>query len=510
MSETGAKKYTHGNVVAVLFGPSSVREIPPGLCEEAQHRIQSLFPGIPVFSYTPFDHWKNADGPVPSSMERILLEHGSSEQDTLLYFPSVSPFIMEDLIRQSAADHFRYLAQYTYGENIPPGLMGEWISLELMRSLEDKKSNPLLSKDLKEYVIKNMGEYDVEIFYRSPDMRQHRLDFTCSTERSIRFVEEALKISPHLKYEEIPDFIKNNPRLTRSIPSYLELELTDRFVGECSLWPPSDRDEIHNLSDDHFEKILSDIKNFGMVDDLTVDLGGAGEPMEHPRFFEILDAFLQEENVKEVFLETFGYLLDSEAISKLAVLKERHKLHVILRWTTRNRDRYRKIYGSDLFDTVQENINGLESFLNSHRAETSEENKEIFQVYAEILRIVDVEDEIEDYFRRFEKSPIRVIVQKYNSYVHRLEERRVSDLTPIHRDFCWHLARDLYITAEGNIPVCKQDLHAESAASKNISVSSPFTIFESRVDFYGSSLNGRHHEIPMSCPDCDEWYTFNG
>ena len=87
-----------------------------------------------------------------------------------------------------------------------------------------------------------------------------------------------------------------------------------------------------------------------------------------------------------------------------------------------------------------------------------------------------------------------------------MPEKRVSDLTPIKRDFCWHLNRDLYITSDGSVTICKQELQNKIG---NLHSDSIFSIWEKGMKTFSNSLHGNHDKINAPCLTCDEWYTFN-
>ena len=125
-------------------------------------------------------------------------------------------------------------------------------------------------------------------------------------------------------------------------------------------------------------------------------------------------------------------------------------------------------------------------------------------------RIKDVEDEVTPYYDRFEKSNVPVILNKYNRYIDLLEERRVSDLVPLEREFCWHLARDFYLRRDGLVPVCKQDTTGKRGPVLDFRSHSVAEILTKTMPYHSLSVQGEHEKIPMPCVSCDEWYTFNG
>ena len=102
-------------------------------------------------------------------------------------------------------------------------------------------------------------------------------------------------------------------------------------------------------------------------------------------------------------------------------------------------------------------------------------------------------------------------MQKYNRYIDLLPERRavVLDLNPLHRDFCWHLARDFYLSAEGKVSICKQDPYAKRAPYYSLAKLSPLEIWKKQEAYHIASIRGEWDKIPMPCKKCDEWYTCN-
>jgi radical SAM protein with 4Fe4S-binding SPASM domain len=91
-----------------------------------------------------------------------------------------------------------------------------------------------------------------------------------------------------------------------------------------------------------------------------------------------------------------------------------------------------------------------------------------------------------------------------------LEEKRVSDLTPLKREFCWHLARDLYIHANGDVAVCKQVVNDPKIRSLgNIKTQTFEDIWNKSQSIFQESILGNHHKTGLPCLQCDEWYTFN-
>ena len=428
-------------------------------------------------------------------MREALVKTAKDEFDSVAILPDFSPLLDPELCREAEHDHFQHLSHYTYSENVPPGFLPDFASLEFVQLHGEKGPD-----DLRAFLVKKMDEYDVEIFHKRPDLRQFRVDLTCASARSRRLAAEILAAKPGLRYGELQAFLLENPQILRPYPSYFEIELSSHSPVKPIFLPATDKEAGH-MQSDLLDKLEADIRENGMRGDATISFAGPGEPLEHPELQALLARFSALENVGRIYLETYGAKCTPEFVESLQVLECAEKIHLIFRLTTLKADRYRKLYGADLLATVLENIARIERLPVGTRR---------FSVHAEMLKIKDVEDEISAYYDRFEDSPFEVILQKFNRYIDLVPERRVSDLTPIHRDFCWHLARDFYLTVDALVPLCKQDPFAKRGPFCDFRKLTVKEIGNSTQVHHNASVRGQSDRIPMPCLSCDEWYTFNG
>jgi spiro-SPASM protein len=210
----------------------------------------------------------------------------------------------------------------------------------------------------------------------------------------------------------------------------------------------------------------------------------------------IMDLVLENPFIKELVIETALYPDITALVNYLkeAPDSKKRKLIIIINLTTLKEQIYKDIYGRDLLGSILEKISLIKPLI----------DKKNF--YVQMLKIKEIEAEIEEYFNYFEKLDIQVLLQKYNSYANRMQEKRVSNLTPIQRDFCWHLARDLYIQSNGDVTACKQ---VEDVVLGNIKKQPILDIWNQNTKRFESSFNQKHSDIDLPCLKCDEWYTFN-
>lgn len=483
------------SVVAVLFWTSADGDRDcADLRAEAIRRSKQLFPGASLYSNVETEGLQRLDGALSDALKRILPTDAGHPQDSVALFEDWAPLTLASLCDEATARHFRYLAHCTRPDNAPRGLLPELLSREFAAEISGGIEN------VADYIERNLERLDVEFLFFQPDLRQYRLDFSAHDDRSRLLARAALKRGVQ-ELSEIEAWLAADPEVMRPAPAYLEIELCSVSAAghapDYLLTPPTDFPE--QLSQAALDVVAETIEQCPLRQDLAVALGGRGEALEHPRCLDLLQRALTAPAVHTVFLESYGHTLSVEQVGALSRLDGAEKLTVILRLSTLRADRYTRFYGVDRLADVLANIESLAALDPGARR---------FACYVEMLRLKETEDEVQAFFDHFEKTSITPILGKYNSYGGRLADRKAADLSPIDRSFCWHLARDLYINAAGQAPICKQDPLGERGAIDILQVS-PLEIFRRRAPAHAHSMAGRHQSIEAPCLSCDEWFTFN-
>ena len=475
--------------------------------------------------------------------------------DTIAIFYTWYPLLDLPLSKEIITEHFKYLANFSYGENLPLGFVPDLIT----RDATDILAPELLEKlSLRNFIFKNIEKFDLEIFYKAPDLRQYRLNFSLEDSRSMKLVSESIKKSKEaieLNYKNLEKFLTEYPELMRPYPSYFEVELSTK-TPVCFNYTPSwnsyqevllskekeesndkektidkknyQRQKFYHLEENVFHKILRSIEKAPLAYDTTLCLGGLGDAMAHPKFFLFLERAAEIKNITCIYLETFGLLLTEENIALLGDIFQKEKtttrLDIILRLSTIRRDRYKEFYGIDSLSEILKNIKVFDQSLSKNK------NSKI-KLYAEMLRLKQNEDELEGYFEYFKGTNVTPFLSKFNRYISLLEDHKAVDLSPLHRDVCWHLSRDFYVNALGLVPLCKQDPFGQQSllSSKKNSKSPEYyaisiaelseeinetedpilKIWNSTKKYHKFSFQNKHQKIPMPCLACDEWYNFN-
>ncbi len=499
------------SLIAIFFDQQKLKiwetkKISNHFVENFLQRLFLCFENLPIFTNLLFTKNYNLNLIQTRNEIEFLLDvmrhlpPSQSEDEDIdevyfVYLEGISPVLDISLTNQLKERHKKYLSQYSYSENLPNGIVPYFISREFLQTIPKDYNGKI-----HDYLLKNINQYDTEIFFHPPDLRHLRLSFNLDSLRSVRLVQDILSKNPELKYEEIFSFLKENLSSFRAYPSYIEIEIYKGCKYSCDFCPRTFAD----LKDDNsqmnpiiLERILHELETeFGSP--VTICFGGLGEPLLHKEFFYFLKFCLNQSITQELILETALYTNFEELVTCIKNLNDDQlaKLTIIVNLPSLQEGTY--------FQLTKQNQTSVKNILNNLQILKTLLLKE--NLYVQILKIQETEDELENYMNFFDKENIQVIIQKYNSYANKMKERRVTDFTPIQREFCWHLFRDLYISYNGDVHLCKQ---LGGTILGNIQEMDLVNLWNQGLRYATDSFNHNNQNIPAPCLNCDEWYTFN-
>ncbi|GAB4430584.1 MAG: spiro-SPASM protein [Turneriella sp.] len=467
--------------------------LPVYLCvadDGLRQRLASLLAGSKLLA---------ADSEI-SAVRALFADNGISH---ILVCGGVFP-LLDTVLTQKLYDiHTEYRADITYGENLPPGIAPHIVSRDLLESLEimEASDTDVAAAGLRPFVEKNINQFHAEVHYEEPDLRVLRLDFSLTSRRS---VAKTAALMPYLQsgptYAALKPAIEAHPEVLVTMPSYLEIEFvsTAEHVSYFSPLKVIEQPK-HLLSPAHFDKVLAYIaQGFG---DTSVCASGLGEPLEHPHSVSYLTTLLENERVRYVFVETNGIHLDR--LWPLATHGQADKLRVIV--LLNSLERYVDYSGAPLItlDRVKANIQSFTGALSAAGRNAQE------LVYVQAFKVVENETEIDALYALAEDLGASFLLQKYNRYAGLLPERRVSDMTPLERYACWHLRRDLFIRANGDVAFCKQTIdQTKNSARGNLDKDTLADIWQNQRSDFVANYRGQY-PAHLPCAACDEYFTFN-
>lgn len=404
-----------------------------------------------------------------------------------------SPFIDLAVVKEMCLIHLKYLAEYTYSENLPPGLAAEIFSKELIDALPEIKEKTL---PLAQVVKSNINSFDVEIFYKEPDIRDKRISFLSSNRRDRRIMENIFNAAGGIPpYEKIRSLIDSDPAMLYIGPSYVEIEPAGVCQIDCIFcYRKFLKNERGEMSLDIFRKIISGMREFDLPYSLC--FGGSGEPLMCGSIYTMLKEASDEPLVETIVVETNAVMADANFKSFISSPDEK-KIRVIANVCGYDSGTYKTLHGADLFAEVFNNVISLAE-LNSSGAD---------KIYVQLMKINETKETTDRYYDFWEKHKVPIIFMKHNRYMGMIPDRAYSDLSPLDRFPCWHLQRELFISADGDVGFCRQDVNILNSIG-SIKEKSVKEIFEGGISRFLADYKGGYAKSP-DCRSCDEWYAFN-
>jgi spiro-SPASM protein len=477
--------------------------------EMIEQRIKQAIPETKIYYSIPSDY----TGKLKSLTNSFTYENSddipfwkkffnTTKSDHAAIIHGDSLFFDPLLLKEMSEIHIKYLAEFTFSENLPEGFACEIISRELLNQVPDTEEKSL---PLGKVIRANINKFDVELFYKEPDIRSKRIAFRMNNLREREIMKNLYNINNSIPaYSEVKDLIESNPDVLYTGPSYVELELTGKCSLDCLFCYRKTlaTGEHGHIEAETLSSILEGMKSFAIP--YTICLSGSGEPMEHPEFYSLMDMVVKDALVEQLIIETNGVHADSNFKSFMSK-PESSKIKVIVNNNGLDKESYQRFHKTDSFDTVLKNIMSL-----------AELNSAQERVYIQIMKINetdefakenDIKSYLDKYYDFWEGQKVPIILQKQNIYFGRITDRRYSDLSPVKRTPCWHLQRDLYVLSDGTVSFCKQDIDGENSCGnvKNIPVSE---IWNNQKKAFLQDYSGKFSTKP-DCKNCDEWYTFN-
>lgn len=432
-----------------------------------------------------------------AAARELFLEY---EVDDLFILNSLSPFLDLDIARQMYQSHCDYLCEYTFSENVPIGFAGELAHRQILYRFgkEDLPSQFSLG----EIVRKNLNDFDLEVHYQSPDIRIFRangsLEDKMQSSMTSAVIHDLQKIPDYSSFASI---VSEKNHLLRVHPTYIDMEI----IGQCQLnciFCPRHYTNIDRpaISTSRFDHILAEISKEGY--ELTVNLGGMGEPLLHPDFMAFMEKLNGADRIVRIIVESNGLLLEEDLVAKLSLFST--PVHIIINLNAMSEKSYQDLH------QPKEGINPYHDLLQKldKLAAYNDKRKDFLSI--QFLKIKQTEDIIDEFYKFWTGKGFNVILQKQNTFNNLVPDFRFSDLTPLERIPCWHLQRDLIVNAEGGVPICKQDINMSKVLGKFADDSGDelTKVWAAGKELAEQHTKGLYPDYP-DCANCDEWYTFN-
>jgi spiro-SPASM protein len=419
------------------------------------------------------------------------------QADTPLLSPAVSATLLEN--------HTKWHAEYSFADGYPLGFTPEVIKpsiLGILATLAESKSQSLAAHDaLFETIRQDINAFEIETDIAPLDLRLLRIDLHCDSRQNLELCRRLLPVFDRSGGDSATFLaeLQGNQAPLRTLPSWFNVQICGRCPQVCPVCPWGRRGEAilgdpACLPAADFLALGRRIRDFAPESIVSVSLWG--DPACHPEIWEIIEGFRGLAPLR-LYIETAGIGWDAARLEAFAVSGGNGHVTWIISLDSNDPAAYAAMRGQGW----QEALAAAHLF-----ARLFPES-----AYIQAVRCRDNEESLQAHYQYWKKLGARQIIQKYDHFSMRLDDRRLSDISPIDRQACWHLKRDMAILLDGTVPLCRQDLAAMPGEALQFTAGNAFTedlaTIWARLDVpYRSQLAG---EYPGICGNCDEYYTYN-
>ena len=454
-----------------------------------------------------------------SFFSRLSLESEGFDQVFIAW--ADCPFLDAALTAELYKKHLRYAAEYTFADGYPYGFSPDILArgiVPIIANISKDTTGPVTRNLVFETIKKDINSFDIETDIAPTDLRQLRLTLCCDTRRN-SLVCASLEGINARNYGEI---VQSRAGALRSLPAFYAIQVAGKCPFECVYCPypafcrsgkgsssgVNATERTDEMPEEDFTRIIEKIASFS--GDAVVSLSLWGECSYHRSIVSLIRIVLSHPNLS-VLIETTGIGWKNEDIEAIALLQETasrtangtKKISWIVSLDAIGSACYGEVHG--IAETGSGNPRS-ETFLREALAFT-EKLTGVFPlaVWPQMVRMNDNETELESFYRFWKQKYGQVIIQKHDHFCRSIEDRRVADLSPLVRNPCWHLKRDMSILIDGTVPLCREDIYASrsygNAVRDEISL-----IWAGEQSIYEQQCGCNYEGM---CGACDEFYTYN-
>ncbi|MCQ2612700.1 MAG: spiro-SPASM protein [Treponemataceae bacterium] len=447
-----------------------------------------------------------------SDLLALIASYRESGYENVVFAFADCPFLNVELTEQLLAQHLEYGAEYSLQEGFPFGLVPEILNTgtaKILSSLISSGKNQKMKEEAEKAlgnstifsVIKtDINSFEIETLVAEEDFRLFRLDFSVRTKRNRLMCErvESLIKDKNLSALEICRTAAADPLVLHTLPAYFSVEICSE-PAQKSVYQPFSPDEVSPQFMDimQFKQFMADAASFS--GDGVVSLSVWGEPLLHSQLPEFVKSVLGYSG--------FSVLIETSAISENDEMQKIcDQVSEIAEKCAPRTNGYAPVMWICQLDAATQDVYEQMHPETCAKLETVQKNAAILEkafpgsVYRQFVRTTINENQLESFFRGNQNR----LIQKYDSYCGFMPCLKPADLSPVTRNPCWHLRRDMTILADGSVPLCRECRKSEIIG--NVFAQGVADLWEISADVLKNHLSGKYSPL---CELCDEYYTYN-
>ncbi|MBN1799151.1 MAG: spiro-SPASM protein [Spirochaetales bacterium] len=423
------------------------------------------------------------------------IKEKSTGYDNIFYFYADCALLDKGITQRMYENHLKYFADYTFADGYPYGLSPEILKTPvidpLLKLIKEEKAAEPQRDTLFELIKKDINSFDLETEISTVDLRILRATLAADSKRNFLLLSN---LASHNAFDEqtVVKVLQEKGEILRTLPRYFLIQTVEGCAQVCSYCPyPKVKGDIlgkkAEMKFEDFNLILDKIKDY--CEDAVIGISLWGEPSLHSQVYKMIERVCDIPGF-DLVIETAGLGWDIEALRSLG-----KNAYARCRWIVSldavSEKMYESLRGQGFREALAFTDNLLKLFKNN--------------VYVQAVRMRQNEDELEKFYKQWKETAAQIIIQKYDYFSGFLPQQKVTDLSPLKRFPCWHLKRDMCVTIDGNVPLCKEDLKGTHSLG-NILSDELSVVWNKAKEVYLKHLK---EQYPDMCSECDEYYTFN-
>lgn len=457
---------------------------------------------------------QNEDWTNSMVAKSIAEETAVLKADFAVFAWADTPFLNKALTEELIKNHVEYKAEYSFADGFSYGLTCEVVdkgvaaiiaelSKESLKATGDKKAERTA---LFSIMSGDINSFEIETLIADKDYRMLRLNLEASSKTGLflckTLYELAKDNSVNLKNGDFDaykllDLAEASSVMQQGLPSFYNVQISNSYNTK-SLYCPYEKidfqKKLPNMSLDDFKVLVKKISDYS--EEAVVSLSLFGEACLNGEFSEFSKEVLKYDGLK-LFIETDGLSFTEEDALKIQqAAKSCERVYIALKLDATEPLMYEKINGlsAQYFEKALSCLSMLEKYFKG-------------QVYPQFTRMKANESQLETFFRFWNEktSPSfgKVLIVKYDSCAGLLSDEKVADLSPLERNACWHLRRDMNILSDNSVILCKSRFQEVVGNALEDDFSGIWEKIRCEVQ------NHIEKNYCKKCMDCDEFYTFN-
>lgn len=436
---------------------------------------------------------------------------GEEEADYAVITYADTPFLNAELTQEICRTHEKYKAEYTFQDGYPYGLAPETLDkgacaiiAALLENNHKGKYEEEMSRDAVFSLLSlDINSFEIETVIAEKDYRLLRLEFECSSK--INFNACRAVFTDFNKSEGLISFCDRASSLLpalKTVPAFYNVQISGRYNHALCYVPEEfapafDKEGAEDMSFSDFKVFIEKASLFS--EKAVVSLSAFGEPLLNKDFELFVRETLKYKNLS-LLIETDGTLLTEEMAKKLSEIENAaDRINWVIFIDAMDKTLYSKIHNCPEtdFDKALDGVSILERYFPR-------------RVYPQMVRMKINEPSLESFFR-FWKEPSspsagKFIIQKYNNFCTLLSDEKPADLSPLERNPCWHLRRDMTVLCDGSAAPCVNQFNQKEKAVGNVFTDNLEDVWRKFDETLESQIEKKYLGL---CRACDEHYTFN-